>query len=58
MIKFEIYLAKDNLHHWRLKASNGEIICWSEGYNTRYGAKQSVEWVKKYAHLAFITEIN
>lgn len=47
MIKFEIYIGKDALYHWRLKAANGEIVCWSEGYSSMENAKKSVEWVKR-----------
>ena len=57
MIKFEIYLGQDGLYHWRLKAANGEIVCWGEGYNSKQGARSSAEWVKKYASIAIIYEI-
>lgn len=46
MSKFEIYVGRDTWYHWRLKATNGEIVCWSEGYVSLYNAKQSVSWVK------------
>lgn len=46
MIKFEIYIGQDNNWHWRLKASNGEIVCWSEGYTTKESATNSANWVK------------
>lgn len=52
MIKFEVYLGADNLFHWRLRASNGQIVCWSEGYSSRQGAEQSIRWVKLNAPLA------
>lgn len=57
MDKFQIYVGQDKFHHWRLKASNGEIVCWSEGYDSRQGAKDSVAWVKKYAPIASVEEI-
>lgn len=57
MVKFEIYLGQDRLYHWRLKAANGEIVCWSEGYNSKQGARNSVEWVKRYAAITVVYEI-
>lgn len=47
MIKFEIYIGKDGFYHWRLKAANGEIVCWSEGYSSLENAKKSIEWVRR-----------
>lgn len=52
MIHFEIYVGNDRLFHWRLKAANGEIVCWSEGYTTKQNAEKSVAWVKYNAPLA------
>ena len=49
MTKFEIYVGRDNLYHWKLIASNGEIVCWGEGYSSRQGAINSINWVKAYA---------
>jgi len=54
MVKFEVYRGQDRLYYWRLKARNGEIVCWSEGYNTQEGARTSVEWVKSNAAFAII----
>jgi uncharacterized protein YegP (UPF0339 family) len=42
MAVYEIYLGKDNLYHWRLKAANGEIVCWGDGYNTKQNAHNPV----------------
>ena len=52
MPKFKIYIGKDKLFHWNLKALNGEIVCWSEGYSSMENAKKSVAWVKRNAPLA------
>lgn len=57
MAKFEVYLSRDNQYRWRLKAANGEIVAVSEGYVTKYGAKNSAERVKELASLASIVEI-
>jgi len=54
MVKFEVYRGQDRLYYWRLKTRNGEIVCWSEGYNTQEGARTSVEWVKSNAAFAII----
>jgi len=58
MSKFEIYKDKGGQERWRLKASNGEIVAVSEGYSTRYAAKQSAQKVKDWAGHATIVEIN
>ena len=57
MIKFEIYYGNDSTYHWRLRAANGEIVCWSEGYNSKQGAINSANWVKINAPNAPIVEI-
>jgi len=58
MSKLEVYTDKAGQHRWRLKASNGEIVAVSEGYTTRYSAKQSAQKVKEWAAYATIVEIN
>lgn len=57
MIKFEIYIGQDYLHHWRLLAANDEIVCWSEGYSSLQAAKNSVDWVKRNSPLAPVYQI-
>jgi uncharacterized protein YegP (UPF0339 family) len=57
MIKYEIYYAQDKNWHWRLRAANGEIVCWSEGYVSKENARNSINWVKAYAASAPIYEI-
>jgi uncharacterized protein YegP (UPF0339 family) len=47
MIKFEIVIGTDKKYHWRLWAANNRIVCWSEGYDTRQGALDSINWVKR-----------
>lgn len=56
--KFEVYTDVGGQHRWRLKAGNGEIVATSEGYSTRYAAKQSAQKVKDWAGNASIVEIN
>jgi len=55
---FEVYTDKANQERWRLKAGNGEIVAVSEGYSSRYAAKQSAQKVKDWAGYASVTEIN
>jgi len=57
VVKFEVYQGKDNLYYWRLKAANGEIVSWGEGYSTKQGALDAVNWVKKNAPTAPVYEI-
>ena len=58
MSTFEVYTDRAGEHRWRLKASNGEIVATSEGYTTRYSAKQSAQKVKEWASHSTIVEIN
>lgn len=57
MGKFEVYQSRDGQYRWRLKAANGEIIAVSEGYTTKWSARQSAERVKQIAPYANIVEI-
>lgn len=47
--KFEIYNDKKGEFRFRLKATNGQVICASEGYTTKAACKNGVESVKKNA---------
>lgn len=49
MAKFELYQSKQGKHHFRLKASNGQIILSSQGYAQKSGAKNGIESVRKNA---------
>ncbi len=55
MQHFDLYIGLDKKYHWRLRAKNGEIVCWSEGYETRQGALNSIGWVKRNAPTATIS---
>ncbi len=57
MSKFEVYQSRDGQYRWRLKAGNGEIVAVSEGYTTKYAAKQSALTVKSIAYQAIVVEI-
>ena len=45
--KFEIYLDKAGEYRFRLKASNGENICASEGYKAKPSCLNGIESVRK-----------
>jgi len=47
--KFEIYQDKRGEHRFRLKASNGQNILASEGYNAKSGCANGIESVRKNA---------
>lgn len=47
--KFELYKDKAGEYRFRLKASNGETIGASEGYNAKPGAENGIESVRKNA---------
>ena len=40
---FEIYKDKSGEFRARLVASNGEKICWTEGYTSKQSAQKSIE---------------
>jgi uncharacterized protein YegP (UPF0339 family) len=42
---------------WRLKASNGRIICQSEGYRTRRGCLNGIAAVQDVAFDADVVEV-
>jgi uncharacterized protein YegP (UPF0339 family) len=54
---FEIFRGRDSQYYWRLKAPNGEILCFSEGYTTKQNAYNGVDACKKYALTASVKEL-
>jgi len=57
MAKFEIYKDADGLYRWRLKAANGEKVCWGEAYSSKQAAIDSINWVKKNAPDATVEDL-
>jgi uncharacterized protein YegP (UPF0339 family) len=55
-MSFEWYKDKNGKFRFRLKATNGEIIATSEGYNSKEGCLGGIESVKKNAPVAKIVE--
>ena len=48
--KFEIYMDKAGKYRYRLKASNGELICTSEdGYASKDSCKKGIASLAKWA---------
>jgi len=48
--KFQLFRsAKNDQYYWRLRAKNSEIILQSEGYETKQGAENGIESVRKNA---------
>jgi hypothetical protein len=54
--KFELYKDKAGKYRFRLKAGNGEIIATSEAYESKSGAKNGIESVRKNAPDAPLVE--
>jgi uncharacterized protein YegP (UPF0339 family) len=57
MAKFVIFRGTDFKYYWHLKAPNGEIICQSEGYNSKQGAVNGVDACKRYASYASVEDL-
>ena len=44
---FEIYHDDDGLFRFELAAANGEVLAYSDGYETAEGARRGVEAVRR-----------
>lgn len=55
--RFEVYRDRAGEYRFRLKARNGEVIAFSDGYAGKAGCLEGIESVKKYAPRAEIEEI-
>ncbi len=47
--KYEVFLDREDKFRFRLIASNGEIICASQGYTTKASAYGGIESIKENA---------
>ena len=47
--KFELFRGKDDQFYFRLKTRNGETILASEGYTSKAGCQNGIEFVKTNA---------
>jgi uncharacterized protein len=55
--KFEVYTDSSGKYRFRLKAGNGEIIASGEAYESRTGALNGIDSVKRNATDAEIVDI-
>lgn len=55
--KFEIFKSDDGWR-FRLRASNGEIVCQSEGYTTKRGAVRGAAACKRNATGAVVLTLH
>jgi uncharacterized protein YegP (UPF0339 family) len=54
--KFEVYADASGKFRFRLKAGNGEIIAVGESYETKAGALNGIESIKKNAAEAQVVD--
>lgn len=55
--KIEIYRDAAGKFRWRFRAPNGEIIVFSEAYESKDGCKKSIEYVKINSPKAELVDI-
>ncbi len=51
MGRFTIFKGQDNKWYFNLKARNGEIVCASQGYTSKQGAKKGIRALRTAALL-------
>ena len=56
--KFQVFQGKDAQWYFHLQAANGEIICQSEGYTTKYSCEHGIKSVKENAPIAPIEDLD
>lgn len=54
---FELYTDAAGKYRFRLKAGNGEIVAVGEAYNSKAGAQNGIESVKKNAPTAPVKDL-
>ena len=54
---YEVYQDNQGKYRFRLKATNGQIIAVSEGYNSKDACMNGIESVRKNASNAFVKEV-
>jgi uncharacterized protein YegP (UPF0339 family) len=52
--KFEKFTGKNGQFYWRLKASNGQVVCQSEGYTRKHNRDRAID---RLAEIAFAAEV-
>ncbi len=56
--EFQVFQDRAGEFRWNLVSRNGETVCVSEGYTTRYGAWQSAKRIREIASAAYIRDID
>ena len=56
-MKFEIYKRNDGDFGVRLKAVNGEIICWTEGYTSKQNAQNAIAIIKQTTYSTSVIDL-
>ncbi len=57
MMKFEIRKAENGQFFFSIKASNGQIICTSETFESKLSAKEAIDSIKQNAAFASIADM-
>lgn len=55
--KFELYVDAQRKYRFRLKAANGEIIAVGESYESKHGALNGIDSIKRNAADAPVVDI-
>ena len=55
--RYELFLDKEERFRFHLKASNGEIICASQGYSAKQSAIDGIESIKENAPTAEVVMV-
>lgn len=56
--RYELFLDRSGLYRFRLRARNGEIILFSEGYRTKAGCESGIHSVRENAPGGMVEEEN
>lgn len=56
--RFEIFKDRKKQWRFRLRATNGKIICQSEGYTRRNNCIKGIKAIKNYSWRAKIIQVN
>ncbi len=56
--KFQVFKGADKQFYFRLRATNGEIICSSEGYTTKQSCLNGIQSVKSVATNAPVEQLD
>lgn len=56
--EFQVFQDRAGEYRWNLVARNGETVCVSEGYTTRYSAWQSAKRIREIASTAVVRDID